>query len=317
MAADRIDDSITRANDTRLVPLDMLMPAPHYPRSGGVDEDHVRVLAESPTPLPPILVQRSMHVIDGMHRVRAVRLRGESHILAVVLDESGTEAYIRSLTANIAHGLPLTLQDRKSGAERLLRICPDKSDRAIAELVGLSGKTVGSLRRTLDDLPQPTARVGRDGRVRAVDGAEHRRLAARLVTERPGAPLREIAELTGLSTSTVSVIRRHLKSGGSIETIAGRAPRPGAGGTNEVDPDPRRTLSHLMRDPSLRYTDAGRTLLRWLHGHPVVDESSWQNTVSAIPPHCLPAVVRLARRFAGDWNDLAQHVEELMISDAG
>ncbi|NRQ33098.1 ParB/RepB/Spo0J family partition protein [Nonomuraea sp. NN258] len=306
-----------RAGGTVPLALDSLVPAPHYPRLGGVNEDHVLVLAESPTPLPPILVQRSMQVIDGMHRVCAARLRGDSYIMAVVLDEDDTEAYVRSFTANIAHGLPLTLRDRKAGAERLLRICPDKSDRAIAALVGLSGKTVGMLRGRLGDLPQPTARVGRDGRVRAVDGTEHRRLAARLMAERPGAPLREIAALTGLSTSTVSVIRRHLKSGGTIETLAARPPRAGQGGANDVDPDPGRTLSHLMRDPSLRYTDAGRTLLRWLHGHPIIDEPAWQDTVAAIPPHCLPAVVRLARRFAGDWNDLARQIEELMLSDAG
>src|SRR6202012_870809 len=107
----------------------------------------------------PILVQRSMHVIDGAHRVRAAQLRGQIVIRAILVDDNESEAFIRSVTANTRHGLPLTLRDRKQAAARLLRICPDKSDRAIAELAGLSGKTVGALRRSIADLPRLEARV--------------------------------------------------------------------------------------------------------------------------------------------------------------
>jgi len=312
---DRIRDIDIPSSDTVLIPLESLMPALHYPRLGGIDNDHVRVLAESSMPLPPILVQRSMRVIDGLHRVYATRLRGKSHIEAVVLDESDTYAYVRSLTANIAHGLPLTLRDRKAAAQRLLRIYPDKSDRAVARLVGLSGKTIGALRQSLDDLPQPAARMGQDGRVRPADSTERRRLAAKIMAEHPGTSLREIAGVTGLSASTVSTIRRHLRSSGSTGTAVERRSHPERVDIIGPDPDPHQTLSDLMRDPSLRYTDVGRTLLRWLHRHPVIDGQSWQDLISAIPPHCLPAMVRLSRRFANYWQEFAQHAEELMMSD--
>ncbi|MCA2229580.1 SDR family NAD(P)-dependent oxidoreductase [Nonomuraea aurantiaca] len=315
-AADRIGKDGVPAIDPVLVPLASLTPAPHYPRLNGVDQDHVRVLAESPMPMPPIVVRRSMEVIDGMHRICAARSRGESYISAFVLDESDTEAYIQSVTANITHGLPLSLRDRKAAAERLLRLCPGKSDRAIAQLAGLSGKTVGALRRTLDDLPQAEARVGQDGRVRPVDSTEHRRQAERLITEHPGASLREIAGLTGLSVSTVSVVRRHMRSGDSpVSTVERLRPRPEP--AHRTEADPRQTLSLLMRDPSLRYTDVGRTLLQWLHRHPLVDGPPFPNLISEIPLHCLPAVARLARRYAAEWEEFAQQAEDMMISDVG
>src|SRR5437763_15349138 len=53
------------------------------PRANGEDPDHVRTLAATVNPLPPIVVHRpSMRVIDGLHRVAAARLRGDTRIPA-------------------------------------------------------------------------------------------------------------------------------------------------------------------------------------------------------------------------------------------
>src|ERR1051326_1883704 len=53
------------------VPLLSLLPA-DSPRLNGEDRAHILRLAETETPLPPILVdKRTMRVIDGMHRLMA------------------------------------------------------------------------------------------------------------------------------------------------------------------------------------------------------------------------------------------------------
>src|SRR5437899_12046057 len=63
------------------------------PRSTGVDENHVQLLMQSSENLPPILVQsNSMRVVDGMHRVCAARLNGQSHIEGRVLGIEECEA---------------------------------------------------------------------------------------------------------------------------------------------------------------------------------------------------------------------------------
>ncbi|MGH3170772.1 MAG: ParB N-terminal domain-containing protein [Trebonia sp.] len=53
------------------------------PRRSGENREHARLMAESGNPLPPILVHGpTMRVIDGAHRLRAAKLRGEREIEA-------------------------------------------------------------------------------------------------------------------------------------------------------------------------------------------------------------------------------------------
>ncbi|MGK5734308.1 ParB/RepB/Spo0J family partition protein, partial [Streptomyces sp. URMC 124] len=76
------------------------------PRTGGVDPDHVRALAESPRAFDPILVHRATRqVVDGMHRLRAAVLRGEHEIAVRYLDVPADEVFVEAVTANISHGL--------------------------------------------------------------------------------------------------------------------------------------------------------------------------------------------------------------------
>src|SRR5437868_3424947 len=68
------------------VPIDSLLPA-RTPRLAGEDDSHIRMLAETENELPPILVcRRSFRVIDGMHRLRAARLRGAETIKVRFVD---------------------------------------------------------------------------------------------------------------------------------------------------------------------------------------------------------------------------------------
>ena len=128
------------------VPIESLLPA-DSPRLEGLNDGHARALAESGTAFEPILVHRDTgRVVDGMHRLRAAMLRGERRIAVLYVDGASADLFIRSVQANINHGLPLTLGDRKAAALRILATHPHWSDRAIAAVTGVSPKTVGAVR---------------------------------------------------------------------------------------------------------------------------------------------------------------------------
>ncbi|AVT38609.1 ParB N-terminal domain-containing protein [Plantactinospora sp. BB1] len=310
--------------ETALIPVDSLHPA-DSPRLDGVDQAHVAILLESGAELPPILVhRRSMRVIDGMHRLLAARYQGKTHVPVEYFDGDDDAAFVRAVTENISHGLALSLADRKAAAVRIMNCYPLWSDRRVARAVGLSDKTVGALRqRTVDDA-QPR-RIGQDGRVRPIDGATGRQLAGDILAARPEASLREVARAAGIAPATVRDVRERLRRGDSPMTAtqleAHRVPGEGSPGSRPVRRsrsarpyrddevlDPQSILEGLRRDPSLRYTDSGRAVLRWLDRY-LVGEPLPAGLVAAVPPHCLPVIARLARHCAAAWADIAQRLE--------
>ncbi|RZQ61537.1 streptomycin biosynthesis protein [Amycolatopsis suaedae] len=241
------------------------------PRSRGVDPAHARVLAERAGELDPILVHRAtMRVIDGAHRLEAARLTGARTIRVRFFDGSEADAFVQSVRANVAHGLPLSLADRKAAAARIVGSHPQWSDRMIAEVTGLAHKTVGAVRRkSTGENPQSATRVGRDGRVR------------RLPTAAAAEPAREPAE---------PVVR-----------------------AQGVDWDA--LVRRLRTDPSLRHTESGRTLLRWLNAGPrTVNEPA--ELAETVPQHCLSAVVALARHNADSWQRLASRLDRRLEGHA-
>ncbi len=146
--------------ETVTVPILSLRPG-ESPRLEGEDKAHIARLAETETPLPPILVdRRSMRVIDGMHRLMAASLNGREAINIEFFDGSAADAFLRGVEANVTNGLPLSRADRRAAAARITTSHPHMSDRAIAVSAGLSAKTVASIRcRSTDAVPQlPCAR---------------------------------------------------------------------------------------------------------------------------------------------------------------
>ncbi|MFE3193073.1 ParB N-terminal domain-containing protein [Nocardia sp. NPDC059240] len=106
------------------------------------------MLTESSTPLPAIIVhRRTMRVVDGAHRLAAAKELGHETIAVRFFDGSENEAFVLAVHANIAHGLPLSLAERKAAARRLVLSHPQWSDRLIADVAGLSHKTVSAERR--------------------------------------------------------------------------------------------------------------------------------------------------------------------------
>jgi ParB-like chromosome segregation protein Spo0J len=185
------------------------------PRRGGQDRQHVQALADCEDPLPPIIVNRTtMRVIDGMHRLSAAKLRGHGSIDVRFVHCDEMSSFVLAVRANVTHGLPLSLTDRKAAAARILGHYPHWSDRAIAQVSGLSANTVAKLRHSLTEpYEQLDARIGRDGRVRPLDGAQRRAAAARLMREEPGASLRDVARRVGISPETARRVRAQLSLG--------------------------------------------------------------------------------------------------------
>ncbi|MET9504270.1 ParB/RepB/Spo0J family partition protein [Streptomyces sp. NPDC006622] len=218
------EGDLTRLSPVQSVPVKSLLPA-DSPRTAGENAEHVQLLAQSAALLPPITVHRaSMRVVDGAHRLRAAVERGEEFIQVRFFGGSEHDAFLVAVRENTAHGLPLSMQDRLAAAARILRTHPHWSDRAIAELAGLSPKTMGEIRRSAPDADaQPTARLGRDGKVRPVDSSAGRLLAARLVRELPDASLRDIAKKAGISPGTVRDVRARIGRGEDpVPNSAGR-----------------------------------------------------------------------------------------------
>jgi ParB-like chromosome segregation protein Spo0J len=305
------------------VPISSLLPG-DSPRLGGENPEHVQLLA-AVRGLPPILVHRStMRVIDGMHRLRAAKLRGDEIISVKFFEGDDGEAFLLSVDANIKHGLPLSLADREAAASRILALYPQWSDRAVAAATGLSPTTVSTIRRRLFlQIEREGSRVGRDGRVRPLDGSAGRRRASAVITMKPDAPLRAIANEAGVSVGTARDVRARLRAGRDPILTPRRAAaeerEPSVGGA--VESQRRRTRSarqsidwpslrgNLSRDPAVKYAENGRAFVRWVDGH-VIDPAEWAELIGAVPAHWRESVAELARSCAGAWLAFAQELED-------
>ncbi|MFC0105634.1 streptomycin biosynthesis protein [Kibdelosporangium aridum] len=294
------------------------------PRVGGEDAEHARQLAELDVALPPIIVHRpTMRVVDGMHRVRASLLRGDDHVNAYFIDGSEADAFVLAVKLNARHGLPLSQIDRASAAARILRSHPQWSDRAIASITGLATRTIASMRRTItDDNLQLTERVGRDGRVRPLNTAERRRRARDLIAARPTASLREIAKEAGISPGTVRSVRERIERGEDPVPPRQRASRhekveASAEGIEDAEHNTepatfekhRRVVEVLKKDPALRHSAAGRTVLRLLDAQSIVADN-WEQLVAMLPDHCVGTLAEAAESCADAWRQFAKKIEE-------
>lgn len=324
------DDPAGDSGDTGVSPdvvtvsISALRPG-ESPRLDGEDKVHVARLAAMEAQLPPVLVdRRNMRVIDGMHRLRAAMLQGQDTIEVRFFDGRPEDAFLCAVEANVTHGLPLSQGDRRAAAERITGSHPHLSDRTIAQLAGLSAKTVAAIRRSSGSVPQVSARVGKDGRVRPLSSVEGRYRAAELLVERPQTSLREIARGAGVSPGTVRDVRRRLERGEEpVPTrpgTAGRAGMSGSAGEPAVGTGVRRAgrvmrhtpafvLDKLLRDPSLRHNEQGRRLLRWLQHNPAGQQER-SGVIAAVPPHCTALVAQLARQNAQMWLDFAKELDE-------
>ena len=272
--------------------------------------------------LPPILVHRStMRVIDGMHRLRAAKLRGDETISVQFFEGDDKEAFLLSVDANIKHGLPLSLADREAAAGRILAIHQDWSDRAVAAATGLSPSTVSVIRqRSFGPAERKSGRLGRDGRVRPVDGSAGRLRASEVIAMKPDAPLRAIAREAGVSVGTAQCVRNRLRAGqdplltsqrGTAQGSVDGTVEPGRHdtGISHQNIDWRSVRNNLSKDPTVKYAENGRAFFRWIDSH-VIEPVEWCELIDGVPPHWQNSVAEMARSCAGAWLEFAQELEQ-------
>ncbi|MGW3421550.1 hypothetical protein [Streptomyces phaeochromogenes] len=316
------------------------------PRTRSEDPEHVRALAQlDAASLPPIVVHRAtMRVVDGTQRVGAAVLRGDEGIEARLVEGREEDMFLLAVRLNIAHGLPLSLTERRSAAERILASHPQWSDRAVAAAAGLSAATVSDLRKGAPAaVPEPVS-IGRDGKRRPFSSAEGRRAAGELIRQNPNTSLRQIAKRAGISLGTAFDVRARIlrgedpvppqqrRRGALAAEAAGKVtvvtstmrPEPGtstdsgtaaaAGAVPPPEPqfsqrDVTKVMRNLVSDPSLRLTGHGRTMLRWLSSK-MIDSKEWQPFVGELPSHCTETVAGLARACSESWSEFARQLEQ-------
>jgi len=327
------------------VPVNTLVPG-FYLRQAGTSAAHVKLLADAAgsTRLPPILVQKhSMRIIDGMHRFEAAKLRMKKHISVCFIDCTDEEAFILAVKSNTLHGLPLSRAERLSGAKRILMSHPDWSDRAVAEVTGLSAKTVGVLRnRSAGAIPLHNKRLGRDGKLHPVSGVEGRKRAAEYINTHPDALVRQIAKEVGVSLGTAHDVRERIRRGADpmaerfrsrseqgvsrSKTDASLNSSP-SGKSADIHTARRNVHSRsniqqltwsavsakLANDPALRYTEGGRAFLRWMALH-AANTEEWGEFVDAIPVHWLGDISLVASEVSEEWRRFAERLRSKRAS---
>jgi ParB-like chromosome segregation protein Spo0J len=293
------------------------------PRLLGENDEVIQTLAQTDEALPPVLVHRpSMRIIDGMHRYRAALLRQARTMEVRFYDGDPEIAFALAVRANMAHGLPLTLADRRAAAARLIRSQPRWSNRAIADLTGLAAKTVDVIRCSSGENTQLNVkRLGRDGRLRPVDCTEGRRRASEAISRHPDAPLRQIADEVGVSLGTVRDVRNRIRNG--EDPVLPRRHRDGQPSPASVAPPAIARLANgserdqlcatirqqLRRDPAVRMSESGRSLVRWLEARGVSSDEL-RGFVDGSPPHCRTVLANLARYYSEMWSDYANALEQ-------
>jgi hypothetical protein len=150
------------AATTALVPLERLRANENFqPRYDGLDQRHLRLLMQSdPATWPPLLVTPNeiggYDLIDGFHRFEAAR---RLRVVALPCRIDPQADYPDGVLANLTHGLPLKLEDRKIAAQNMHSLEPQLSYREIGRRTGLHHETV---KRVLE-----SRRLARQGQQRA------------------------------------------------------------------------------------------------------------------------------------------------------
>lgn len=195
----------------------------YTPRQVPLDEEHVLSLIEVIDRVPPILVDKdTLALIDGAHRVEAARRAGLTSIRAIQFSGDPLEAMVLAVQANVRHGKPLSRAERKAAAAILQR-SPDRSDRWVAEVCGVSHTTVGGIRRAAM-VQDNVSRTGRDGRARPVDPSSGRMAVAKLLSDSPDQSLRRTARLAGVSHTTAQRVAARLSA--TPPRVGGHLPKP-------------------------------------------------------------------------------------------
>lgn len=146
--------------------------------------DEYRVHLENGGKFPPIDVYRDAKtfqfvVISGEHRLRAHEAAGKTEIHCRIhyWIKNVATALEFATEANAYHGLRYTTKDKRRTIELWLshKRLWEKSNGAIAKVIGCDPKTVAAVRAELEQLgkiPSSTRRIGADGKARSMPKAK-------------------------------------------------------------------------------------------------------------------------------------------------
>ena len=130
-----------------------------------IDENVVKQYAddlEAGAKFPPVQVMSdgaTYWLVDGFHRYHAHKKLGKTQIAAKVANGVQTEAQWQSLTANKAHGLRRTNEDKAKAILKALKLRPDVTDYVIADHVGVAATLEALKKRDLSN-PENTDATG-------------------------------------------------------------------------------------------------------------------------------------------------------------
>ncbi|WP_234367335.1 MULTISPECIES: hypothetical protein [Streptomyces] len=262
-----------------------------------------------------------MRVIDGMHRLRAAVILGLDTVDSQFFDGCEAEAFIQSVTRNIADGMLLSLADRRAAVRRILTSFPAMSDRSVAVYTGLDVGVVTEVRRhAAADSPRLNLPVRGGGTLPPPACTAELGQAANPLANAPEKPLRPIAQESGLpSLGTARSVRERLHKGeerapdAQPRMVSPRTPTARHAQVRSARPTTARTSRDLLRilrnNPSLRDSQSGRDFLRWLHGHFITDDA-WKELVENVPPHCTETVTEIAMKCSDTWRRFAEELSE-------
>ena len=309
--------SRSQNSDVRWVNVEDLKSGPS-PRQGCIDPAHVASLGEVSERWPPLLVCRDGEVLDGHHRLAAARRIGQRMVAVLFFDGSTNDGFVEAVRLNVEHGLPLTLDERRTAAQRILLDHAEYSDRRIAEVCGLSPRTVGRLRGTSDpttDIAGQQRRIGLDGRVRPTRPEENWLRTLEAVKTEPEASLRSIADRVGTTAETVRKAKRSLEQDGSYR---GRKPRPGSSRPDELPSAAGpfgaagvgiavKPLAPSATDSALISTPDGQRFADWFDSTEPGSPSG--GFAMVVPLNRVYEIADEARRRARFWSEFAEAVE--------
>ena len=288
------------------IPLTSILETP-CPRREGLDQDHVRALAELDGNWPPVVVCRADNrLVDGHHRVAAARSLGRTSVLAQMFDGSPQALYLEFVRLNVTHGRPLSLADRRDAAVRMLQWFPDWSDRRIGRSCALSPHTVAGVRADQGEREAyaDDFRTGEDGRKRRASPVAVREAIESSLDAEPGASLRTIARAVNASPETVRNVRKNRGGVGLVN-----AERVKHVDLAESRSDGSRPLPHWWEsDSALNSTTEGRCLAQWLSDREVAEADCTEH-LGAVPLSRVYEVAAEARRRSVAWSAFAVAVE--------
>ena len=290
-------------------------------RADRLNLDHVEAMRPFVDSLPPVTLRphkRDGHyeIIDGSHRVSAHRRENRAVIDAIVLELDDASAIEVGTKANIAHGRPLVVEDRRRNARRLIAAAPDWSDRRIAESCGLAHATVAGLRPVegsggqSDHLNRPAPkRTGGDGKSYPTPdaAAANRASAEKIVEENPDVTVSELAEKSGVSKGTASGIKNGKTRGHLRDVSATDEERSEVTVADVVVPLP----SSWVKTPAAKRSNDGAEFCAWMDRRTIRGsdpDQMVQTYARKVPGELFAQAEAAARVQAGLWADFADAV---------